>query len=521
MITCHQKYLKARCKQRGYNLDDVMSCVIKQDGDMWTIDETHEAYPKHTKQQMKLSTVASDEELARRQTICAKCKHLCKTKYNQIYCGLHGGNCIKRALGQYQNALIRGESWCESWNVSDMTPTNNYAPAASRSQSPRVEIKQDPTELARAIAEVETVEPQASKQPDARLSAIITAYGQHDLVVAHALACQRSSRVPDEIIVVNDGGDPGLLADLLKQEWTTRVVYARITEDIPWNQAGARNLGIWLSAGDVLAIEDADHIPTRQLYEEALRYLERTPTTASVKPRRIPIRLADLPKLSALKGGKLEHTGSATVIVRRDAICAAKGYDEDYAGHYGCDDTDSRERIARVGRCHATFSPGYFHVTDGSTIGLVKGKPKDLTNYRLRQKKRREKRGVGPLLRFGYRVTTLPIAAPQLRITAIMPARQEGDQVRLTCESFLAAGVDEIIVIDDGSTDGSCDKLPEGVKVIRNEKSVGVGRARNQGAAAATGNVLIFCPSSAGSRGDSLRGGEATRQRIDRARTKR
>ena len=73
-----------------------------------------------------------------------------------------------------------------------------------------------------------------------------------------------------------------------------------------------------------------------------------------------------------------------------------------------------------------------------------------------------------------------------------MPARQEGEQVRLTCESFLAAGVDEIIVIDDGSTDGSCKSLPDRVKVIRNEKPVGVGRARNQGAAAATGNVLIF-----------------------------
>ena len=66
--------------------------------------------------------------------------------------------------------------------------------------------------------------------------------------------------------------------------------------------------------------------------------------------------------------------------------------------------------------------------------------------------------------------------------------------MRHTCESFLAAGVDEIIVVDDGSTDGSCEPggLPAGVVVVRNETPLGVGRARNQGAAAATGDVFIF-----------------------------
>ena len=38
--------LEAICKQRGYSLADAMPCVIRQDGDQWTIDERHQAYPR-------------------------------------------------------------------------------------------------------------------------------------------------------------------------------------------------------------------------------------------------------------------------------------------------------------------------------------------------------------------------------------------------------------------------------------------------------------------------------------------
>jgi hypothetical protein len=56
MITCHKQHLIARCKERGYNLADVMDCVIKQDGDMWTIDAKHAAYPHAKKTTMPKST---------------------------------------------------------------------------------------------------------------------------------------------------------------------------------------------------------------------------------------------------------------------------------------------------------------------------------------------------------------------------------------------------------------------------------------------------------------------------------
>ena len=49
MITCHQSHLEARCRERGYTLNEVMLCVVAQDGDEWTIDVDHPAYPRHPK----------------------------------------------------------------------------------------------------------------------------------------------------------------------------------------------------------------------------------------------------------------------------------------------------------------------------------------------------------------------------------------------------------------------------------------------------------------------------------------
>jgi hypothetical protein len=46
MIKTHKDNLVKRCEERGYSLEEAMPCVIKQEGDMWTIDENHEKYPK-------------------------------------------------------------------------------------------------------------------------------------------------------------------------------------------------------------------------------------------------------------------------------------------------------------------------------------------------------------------------------------------------------------------------------------------------------------------------------------------
>ena len=46
MISCQLDHLKQRCRERGYTLDEVRPCIVSQDGDTITVDETHPAYPR-------------------------------------------------------------------------------------------------------------------------------------------------------------------------------------------------------------------------------------------------------------------------------------------------------------------------------------------------------------------------------------------------------------------------------------------------------------------------------------------
>jgi len=48
MITCDKAFFLARCEQRGKPIADAMQCVVAQDGDQWTIDTDHVAFPRAT-----------------------------------------------------------------------------------------------------------------------------------------------------------------------------------------------------------------------------------------------------------------------------------------------------------------------------------------------------------------------------------------------------------------------------------------------------------------------------------------
>lgn len=49
MISCHRIHLEQRCRQRGYTLDEVRACIVSEDGDQITVDQTHQAYPRAPK----------------------------------------------------------------------------------------------------------------------------------------------------------------------------------------------------------------------------------------------------------------------------------------------------------------------------------------------------------------------------------------------------------------------------------------------------------------------------------------
>ena len=45
MIITNITNLEARCRQRGYTLEQVAACIVSRDGDTVTVDENHPAYP--------------------------------------------------------------------------------------------------------------------------------------------------------------------------------------------------------------------------------------------------------------------------------------------------------------------------------------------------------------------------------------------------------------------------------------------------------------------------------------------
>ena len=73
--------------------------------------------------------------------------------------------------------------------------------------------------------------------------------------------------------------------------------------------------------------------------------------------------------------------------------------------------------------------------------------------------------------------------------SVIVCTQDRPDEIVPCAEALLAAGADEIVVVDNGS--GAPLGLPDGVKLVR-EPVAGLSRARNTGAEAATHDVLVY-----------------------------
>jgi GT2 family glycosyltransferase len=80
-------------------------------------------------------------------------------------------------------------------------------------------------------------------------------------------------------------------------------------------------------------------------------------------------------------------------------------------------------------------------------------------------------------------------------VSVVVVSHNEGQNLVRTVDSLLAALPDgaEVVVVDDVSTDGSIEALPEGrVRIVRPETRQGIASARNLGAARSRGDVIVF-----------------------------
>lgn len=79
-------------------------------------------------------------------------------------------------------------------------------------------------------------------------------------------------------------------------------------------------------------------------------------------------------------------------------------------------------------------------------------------------------------------------------ISIVITAFNEGDEVRRTVDSVWenTPSPHEIILVDDGSTDGCCEREVSRVRLVRHPRRIGVAFSRNSGCQFAQGDVLAF-----------------------------
>jgi glycosyltransferase involved in cell wall biosynthesis len=256
-----------------------------------------------------------------------------------------------------------------------------------------------------------------------KLSVIIPVWQKHELAVVHVRECMNSSRVPDEIIVVNDGGEDDLKDKLKNLEKNTKIIYAKILPPkIPWNYTGARNLGFWLSSGDYVSIEDQDHIPHKDFYLTALEEFKKYPELLRCRSKwRYEVDLEDIlnnPKEKwVIKGGRQPHHDCC--VLKRELYLQLKGYDERFAGEYGWSNTNWRRRLTMIdwtggtypckhkledGKCRVCGAK-YNHIGSDAgfqyVVNAEKTRGLSYRNFRLARKTDRKQSPIG-ILNFEY-----------------------------------------------------------------------------------------------------------------------
>lgn len=127
------------------------------------------------------------------------------------------------------------------------------------------------------------------------------------------------------VIIVDDHGEPPVAVPRDILDLMSICVY-RVSDDIPWNQMGARNLGMQQAPDGWCLMLDPDMVVEPGVAERLL---------ARIKD----MRQGELVKLLLrYTNGKLDSSSPNAYLIHRKDFAKVGGYDEDYAGHKGWSD---------------------------------------------------------------------------------------------------------------------------------------------------------------------------------------
>jgi hypothetical protein len=133
--------------------------------------------------------------------------------------------------------------------------------------------------------------------------------------------------------IINQGLKTVIIDDCSKEPLgpVDGISVARITDDIKWNQPGARNLGFHICEGWILCA-DIDHLVTKENMEQLVN--------------------TNLRKGCIYYLGR-EDTNSVNIyLIHKDDFEKIGGYDEDFCGNYGYDDIHFYNKCIKLLEVH-------------------------------------------------------------------------------------------------------------------------------------------------------------------------
>jgi hypothetical protein len=151
-------------------------------------------------------------------------------------------------------------------------------------------------------------------------------------------------------VILVDDGSPEPAADVPRPTGLPELEIYRVTEDRPWHQHAARNLGTHVAPEGWLLLTDMDHVLTDDSARALLKRIDAgdlDETTAYMLDR----VEADtgLPTLNG-DGNPKPHPNS--FVMTRETFWRVGGYDERLTGFYGTDAYFRRRLFDRAGRGH-------------------------------------------------------------------------------------------------------------------------------------------------------------------------
>lgn len=131
----------------------------------------------------------------------------------------------------------------------------------------------------------------------------------------------------------------------IPEDINLNILLFRVTDDIQWNQAGARNLGATYATSQRMILTDCDHMFTEKLLYKII-------------DSRVPTKKIFIFKRETMDGKPI-NSACNIFYISKSTFFSTLGYDEEFCGYYGYEDVMFRYFQKRIGHRLRYFTYKY------------------------------------------------------------------------------------------------------------------------------------------------------------------